>query len=187
MSDLLRCLIDIWAFVWPLRLVREWEKGVCYRFGRYRRTVDPGCYFVVPFFSQILPVEIVPILLQTALQTCTLRDKRALTYSALITVQVEDPAAALNGVDQWPESTLELVSGQISETLAEEDPTGFDDPSRGKRKNLMDRIAAAADAETKAFGVRVRRVRFNNFAVGVRTLRLLIDRATTTEHLMKVA
>ncbi|HET6576476.1 MAG TPA: SPFH domain-containing protein [Fimbriiglobus sp.] len=183
MSDLIRLLIEIWAAVWPFRLVRSWQQGVWFVCGRYWRTVGPGCWPVVPFFMELRPVEVVPSIWATPLQAITLRDKRALTYSAMVTVRVEDPAAALNLVDEWPESTLELVSGQLSETLAEVDPEGFDDPSYKKRANLMERIREAADAETRKFGVRVEKVRFNNFAVGVRTVRLLIDRATTADHL----
>ena len=183
MSDLIRVLIELWTAVWPFRVVRPWQAGVWFVWGRCWKTVGSGVWPIVPFFMELRAVEIVPSIWSTPLQVVTLRDKRTLTYSAMVTVRVENPADALNMVDEWPESTLELVSGQLSETLAEVDPEGFDDPSYKKRANLMERIREAADAETRKFGVRVERVRFNNFAVGVRTFRLLMDRATTAEHL----
>lgn len=125
-------------------------------------------------------VSVVPTIFCTPLQTVTLRDSRALTFSATITVQVEDPALAWNAVDQWHETTVELVSGLLSERLADVEPERFD-PARGKRGRLLEELTKAADESTSAFGVRVHTIRFSNFAVGVRTIRLLTEKATLTD------
>jgi site-specific DNA-methyltransferase (adenine-specific) len=180
-SDLIRVLVDVWVHLWPFRVVHTWQRGVYYVAGRYWRTVPPGVWPVVPFFTDLRPVDVVAGIWATPLQTITLRDGRALTYSAMITVRVEDAAAALNLVMDWSESTLELVSGILSERLADAEPERFD-PARGKRDRLLEAIRAAADDGTRAFGVRVDAVRFSNFAVGVRTLRLLTERATPQGH-----
>lgn len=176
MAELLRLLLDLLERLAPAAKVNPWEVGVVSIWGRYWRTVRPGIYPVIPWLVDVHCVSIVPAIHGTPLQTITLRDGRALTFSATVTVQVDDAARAWNTVDRYAESTMELVSALLAEHLADVDPDRFD-PARGKRDRLLAELASEADAETQRFGVRVRAIRFGNFAVGVRTLRLLTEPA----------
>lgn len=180
MSELLRILIDIWVFIWPLKIVRAWEQGVWYVCGRYWRTVGPGCHPILPFFMELRPVIVTPGAWGTPLQTITLRDGKALTYSAMATLFVEDAALAMNAVTEWPETSMEVVAGLLSEQLADVDPSRFD-AARGKRDRLIEELRKEADDATRKFGVRVQSLRFTNFMLGVRAYRHLIDRSTFSE------
>lgn len=182
MAELLHLILEVLKFLWPLRLVDQWERGVWYVCGHYWRTVGPGVFPVLPWFMEVRPVNMVPAIHGTPLQTVTLRNKAQLTYSATVTVQVEDPAKALNEVDQWHETVIELVAGTLAERLAEADPERFD-PDRRKRQRLLEELRAELDGEAQKWGVRVRVLRFNNFAIGVRTHRLLVERATMRDSL----
>jgi regulator of protease activity HflC (stomatin/prohibitin superfamily) len=177
MPELIRALAELLQSLWPLRSVWQWQRGVYYVCGRYWRTVGPGVWPVIPWFVDVRPVNVAPAIHHTALQTVTLRDGRTLVFSATITSEVEDAAAAYNRVDRWGEAVVELVAGLLSERLADADPARFD-PSPGGRGALVEELRAEADAATAAFGVRVRALRFGNFAVGVRAYRLMGDVAT---------
>lgn len=177
MAELLRLILDTLAHLSPLQLVEPWQRAVWLVAGRHWRTVGPGIYPLIPYLMEVRPIDVVPAIYTTPLQTVTLRDKRTLTYSATFTVRVEDPAAAVCRVDYWPETTLELVSGLLAERLADVDPDRFD-PARGKRDRLLEELRAEADAATALFGVRVQAIRFTNFALGIRALRLLTEPAT---------
>ena len=176
MVELLQLLIQLAERLFPFRKIEQWETGVVSVLGRYWRTVGPLTYPVIPYLVDIHPVSVVPAIHGTPLQTITLRDGRALTFSATVTVQVDDAAKAWNTVERYAESTMELVSALLAEHLADVDPDRFD-PARGKRDRLLAELASEADAETVKFGVRVRAIRFGNFAVGVKTLRLLTEPA----------
>lgn len=180
MTDLLRLLVDVFGLLWPFRVVRAWEHGVQYVWGRYWRTVGPGVYPVIPWFMDVLPVSVVPSAWGTPLQTITLRDGRTLTFSALATLRVVDPAAALNEVQEWQETTMEVVSGILANRLAEEETDSFKS-EYGRRKNLLERLRKEAAEEATKYGISVEMIRFTNFAVGLRAHRLLLDRATYAE------
>lgn len=177
MPDLIRALVDLLQMLWPFRLVWQWQRGVYYVCGRSWRTVGPGVWPSVPWFMDVRAVNVCPGIYQTPLQTVTLRDGRLLSFSATATAEVEDPVAVWNKVERWTETTVELVSGLLSDRLADADPARFD-PAPGVRAELVEELRAAADAETARFGVRVRAIRFANFALGVRTYRLLNEQAT---------
>lgn len=176
MTDLIRLLVEVLTYLWPFRQVAHWQHGVCYILGRYVWTVPPGCWPVVPYFTDVRPVDMVPAIYGTPLQTITLKDGRALTYSATVTAKVFDAAKALNDVDHWPETLVEMVAGMISERLAGVDPARFD-AGRGVRARLLEELREELDKGSVAYGVNVQAVRFANFAV-VETLRLLTEPAT---------
>lgn len=176
MPDLVRLLLELLQTLSPLRLVWQWQRGLYYVCGRYWRTVGPGCWPVVPWLVDVKPVGVVPAIYNTPLQTVTLRDGRALAFTATITAEIENAAEAWNRVERVAESTVELVAGILADRLADADPGRFD-PAPGKREVLIEELRAEADRATAEFGVRVRAIRFANFVLGVRTYRLLGEQA----------
>lgn len=180
MTDLIRLIVEIVQLLFPFRLVSPWERGVFYVFGRTWLTVGAGCYPVLPWFMDIRKVLVKPQPWPIPLQGITLRDGRHLTFSATATLTVFDPVAALENVAEWQESSMEKISGLISDELAVVDTQRFE-PSYGKRSNLIEELRKKANEMTSEFGVRVDKIQFPNFLIGVRTYRLLVERATFTE------
>jgi regulator of protease activity HflC (stomatin/prohibitin superfamily) len=176
MADLLLKLIDHLAAIVPLRIVRHWERGVYLVAGKHRGTVGPGLKLVIPGICEIIRVAVTPEVYTTPLQTITLRDGSALTFSASAVVIVTDAAKAYLELGHYIETVQELVAAILSEGLADAEPERFD-PARGKRDRLLDEQRRKINAELDRYGLRVESLRLNNFARGVRTVRLLLDRA----------
>lgn len=174
MADLLQVIVNIVQFLWPFREVEQWERGVYYVFGHYWITVGPGRWPVIPYFMDVRAVSIVPAIVTTPMLTITLTDGRTLTFSAAATVEVADAADALNLIDDYTETTQELLGARIAEKLAEVDAGRLD---TGSRKRLLTDLTRWIDDETRQYGVRVTALRFTNFAVNLRTYRLLTDSA----------
>lgn len=180
MGDLARILVEVLTLLWPVRLVHQWERGVRYVCGRYWSTVGPGAKLVLPWFTEVRVVPAVPSVWGTPLQTITLKDGKALSFSAMATIRVTDPALALNAVEEWPETTMETVSGVLADRLAEVESAEFS-PAYKRRAKLIEELRGEVNKATSAFGVEVEAIRFNNFMIGVRVYRLLNDRATYSE------
>lgn len=177
MGDFLRVLVEIAGYIWPFEIIQAWQIGLRYRFGRFVRVLPPGLYFRCPYFAKIIDVDVVPKPVSAPLQTVTLRDKQSCAFSPTIVIQVEDPRAAIEGVDNYGESVIEYTTGYLAEHFQNADPEAVTD-SIIKRRNLVEKARQAADDECSRFGVRVLSIRFTNFALGFRSYRHLIDRAT---------
>jgi regulator of protease activity HflC (stomatin/prohibitin superfamily) len=175
-TDLLRLILDTLQAISPVRPVFAWERGVYLVCGRYWRTVGPGLWPVVPVLVEIRKLVTVPEIYPLPLQSVTLRDRSTLTYSASITVIVTDPHLAYCSVGHWSETVSELAAGVLSEGFADADPERFD-PARGKRDRLLAELRKQINEACCDYGLSVTALRLNNFVKGVRTLRLLVDRA----------
>ncbi len=177
MEGLLRLILDFMRELTPFRVVWTWQTGLYYVAGRYQWTCKPGLKLVIPWLCEVRCVSVVPEIETTPLQTVTLRDGKTLTYSASLTLKVVDAAKAWNNVGHYSETAVELAAGVISSMLGEEDPVRIIDPSRSKRANMLDDIRGEINSLLVGYGLEVLALRLNNFALGVPTLRLLMDKS----------
>jgi regulator of protease activity HflC (stomatin/prohibitin superfamily) len=173
-TDLFRLLIDAIAYVWPFRKISEWEHGCYYICGRYWKTLGRGVYPVVPWFFEIIEVSMVPAIIGTGRQDITLRDGRTLSFSATAWACVTDAAKATNGVDDYRETTQELLTSVLADKLVSVDAERLETEKRGR---LLTDLQKWAQAEAEPFGIDISKVRFTSFVLGARTYRVITDQS----------
>lgn len=174
MSDLLRVLGEWIAFLWPLRKVIQWDRGLLYRNGRFRRELGPGVYPILPWFHEIRMFSVVPGIVQTPRLDLTLSDGKMVTLQASATVRVVDLAKAVNTVDAYMETTQELITAVLAEKVAEVAADRLSPEKRGRLLGDLRRWVAEAAAE---YGVEVSKLRFTTLVMNPRPFRLLGDTA----------
>lgn len=172
MSEFLRLALDSIAYLWPFRVVMEWERCAYYVCGHFWKTMGPGLKIVVPFFTELQQEGVVPTVFVTPLQSIMLKDGGTLTFSATITLSVVDLGKAYNSVMKWEQTALELASGLLAEKLADTD-TGLFEPE--KRGRLVAGCRTAIGNALADYGVKVSALRFNNFVRNMRVYRLFND------------
>lgn len=171
-GDFLRVLLDSIHFLWPFRIVQHWERAGYYIFGRWWREVGPGLYVVVPFFTDLIAVNCATKPRTTGREDITLKNGAVLSFAATATVRVVDVYKALNNVDDYHQSTEELVGSFLAEQLADVDPERLE-PS--KRKALFRKLQNDVAGEAAEYGVEVTKLRFTSFVTNLKTVRLLMD------------
>lgn len=175
MSDLFKAIIDALTYFWPFRLVHAYERGGYYVCGHWWREVGPGLKVVVPWFTDVTIATTVPALVSTGREDITLSDGKTLSFSAMATLRVVNVKQALNEIDNYHESTRELIGSFLAEKLAEVDTVRLSPERRGAYVSLLQRQLAREAAE---FGIEITKLRFTSFVLSVRTIRLLMD----TDH-----
>lgn len=177
-------VIEFLERFWPLVKVDHCERGTLYVLGKARRSylwikqpLNPAVYAIIPWFMEITTVSVVPTPISSPLLNITLRDGRTLSYSVTAIVRVTDPWKALNEIDDYTESTAELVASRVSEKLAEVDGSRVDPENR---KRLLTDLKRWINDDTNAFGVEVVDLRFTNFAINQKAYRLLTDTALSS-------
>jgi hypothetical protein len=175
-TELWRFLIELVQTLWPLREVEQWERGVRFWCRRPVGTVGPGLHMVLPYFGDVRAVSTVPAVITTPLLTITLSDGATCTYGLSATVGVTDPQAALCEVDDYTETSQELLTSIPAEALATMDTARLAHDARGR---LLAALRTRANTHTQRFGVEVRELRFTTFALNLRTYRLLTDSGAT--------
>lgn len=185
MGEFLRVLLDSFAYLWPFRLVEQYERGVYYVCGRRveipRWMGGPDCkpgipWPILPFFCEVRTVTTVRDVIATPIQTVTCRDGGTLTFSCTVSIEVEDANLAYNAVHQYAETVKEDVSAIMAEKLAEVEVDRFAPDARGR---LVGGCRQALTAQLAAYGVRVTGLRLNNFVRNIPVGRLFNDQLYT--------
>lgn len=174
-ADWLQPLVELVAFLWPGRLVKQWQRGARYRFGRYIREVGPGIYWVVPWFTEVTEVDVCEAIIGTDRLDVTLSDGSLLSFTATAVVQVVDVRAALNDVEQYRETAKEALAAVLADRLAAVDAARLE---HGSRKRLLTDLLRWVADELQPYGIAVRKVRFTSFILNARAHRLITEQQT---------
>jgi hypothetical protein len=177
----LRVLLDSIAYLWPFRIVKVWDEAGYYIGGRMWRKASAngglfrrGIYFVVPFFTDVVDRSRVPAMIRTARIDLTLDDGTTLTAIATAWARMVDFDKAVNGVDDFYETSQETFAAVVAERLAEVDVERL---SPSKRKRWLTDLTRWVNEETMVYGVEVTNVRFTTFVLKVKTYRFMQDLA----------
>lgn len=177
MGDLLRVLLDAIQYIWPFRIVREWERANFYVCGRYWKEVGPGVYPVVPWFMDVHSNSIAPGIVSTRRQDITLADGTILSFAASAWAQVVSMNLAVNRVDDYTQTVREVVEAVLADRLAAVDVERL---ASDKRARLLSDCRRWIQEECTPFGVEVSKVRFTSFLTRVKAHRLLVDQVQDT-------
>lgn len=175
MSELVRLFIDVATFLWPFRIVWQWEAGAYYVCGFYLFEVGTGLWPVVPFFCDVKTVNAVVDNLPTKEQTIELQDGSTLTFTASAKLVVVNSHLALNNVVDHEENVVDDIGAVLADTLADLPPERLDPE---KRRSLLRRCLLDVNKEVGEYGMEVRRLRFTNFIRNIGTHRLFTSGIT---------
>lgn len=172
MEGIVRLIFDVVQYIWPFEIIMEWERGEYFVFGRHVGSVGRGCWPYIPFFMQVRSVDVVPDVFITNEQTIDLKDGETLTFTATIRLEVFNAKDALLNVQEYEESAVEDAAAILAAVLAESDT---EELSIDNRDALLKRCRTAINKEVKVYGVRVLRVRLNNFIRNIHAFRHFND------------
>jgi regulator of protease activity HflC (stomatin/prohibitin superfamily) len=179
MLNWVQTLIEVIKYIWPFRIVHQWERGVYYVFGRCVGTVPAFVWPIIPYFCDVKPTSVVPGIISTPLLTITTKDgKGTVTFSAAATVRVADPRKAWNNVDTVAETVREMLAAVTAHELSLVDPGRLDGDSR---RRLITSMIGWLNSEMDFMGCEVSALRFTNFVVNMRAYRFMTDTALLTE------
>src|SRR6059058_1087993 len=118
-----------------VRVVKQYEKGVIFRFGRVTGSLDPGFRVIIPFVDVMHRVSLRIITMPIQSQGIITRDNVSVDVSAVAYFRVVDAVKSVvaienvyAAIDQIAQTTLRKVVGQhtLDETLSETDRINLD-------------------------------------------------------------
>lgn len=133
------------------RILREYERGVIFRWGKLRGAKGPGLIFLIPFIDRMVRMDLRVITIDVPKQEIMTRDNVPATVDAVVYFRVVDPEAAVVKVMDYlkassliSQTTLRKVLGQseLDELLAH-------------REKINLQLQEIIDRQTAPWGVKV--------------------------------
>lgn len=158
-----------------VRVVREWERGVLLRFGRFDHIKMPGIRFVWPIIDKMIVIDTRVVTMDVPKQEIITRDNVSVNVDAVVFFQVVNAEFAVTKVENWvratsltAQTTLRSVIGQaeLDELLSERDKINM---------KLQDII----DMATEPWGIKVTAVEVRDVTLPESMKRSMANQAET--------
>ncbi len=137
-----------------LKILKEYERGVIFLFGRFQSVKGPGIILVFPVVQQMMRVDLRVMVLDVPPQDVISRDNVSVKVNAVIYFRIIDPEKATIQVAQVYEATSQLAQTTLRSVLGRHDL----DDMLAERDKLNHDIQTILDQHTDAWGIKVSNV-----------------------------
>ena len=134
-----------------VRVVQEYERGVLFVFGRCRGAKGPGIFFVPPFVSRIVRVNLQTQAVPVASQQVITKDNVTVGVDAVAYFRVKDPVASVVKIQNWFNASQLVAQTSLRAIIGRHEL----DQLLGERDRINQELKVALDEQTESWGIEV--------------------------------
>jgi regulator of protease activity HflC (stomatin/prohibitin superfamily) len=134
-----------------IRVVQQYERGVIFVLGRLTGAKGPGVFFVPPFISRIIKVDLRIVTLTVPPQEVITRDNVTIKVTAVVYFYVVNPAAAVVNVMNFIQATTQIGQTTLRNVLGQSEL----DELLSQRNKINRDLQSIIDEHTERWGVKV--------------------------------
>ncbi len=156
-----------------LRIVKEYERGVIYTFGKYTGTRHPGLNLVIPILQEMLKVDMRVRTEDIPAQDVISKDNVSVRVNAVVYYRVIEPSFAINRVEDFGQATSQLAQTTLRSVLGKHDL----DDMLAKRDQLNKDVQEILDTQTDGWGIKVTNVEIKHVDIDPTMVRAIAKQA----------
>jgi len=134
-----------------LRVVQQYERGVIFVLGRLLGARGPGLFWVPPFISRMVKVDLRIVTLNVPPQEVITRDNVTVKVTAVVYFYVENPANAVVHVVDFIQATTQIGQTTLRNVLGQSEL----DELLSQRNKINQQLQTIIDEHTERWGVKV--------------------------------
>lgn len=147
-------LIPPWGIlVWlySVRIVQEYERGVIFRLGRLVGARGPGLFLILPIVERMVKVDLRIVTMDVPSQEAITRDNVTVKVNAVVYFRVMNPEDAVVKVVDHFRATSQISQTTLRSVLGQSDL----DELLSERERINQRLQQIIDEQTEPWGVKV--------------------------------
>lgn len=134
-----------------IRILREYERGVIFRFGRLRGARGPGIFLIIPFVDKMIKVDLRTITLDVPPQDIITMDNVPVKVNAVAYFRVMDPQKAIVEIENYKLATSQIAQTTLRSILGQAEL----DDLLSRREKINQELQKIIDEQTDPWGVKV--------------------------------
>jgi len=142
------------ALVFSVRIIKQYEKGLIIRLGRYDHTADAGLVFLLPFIDSLTRVDMREQLINVLPQSVITADNVVVTVDAVIYYKVVDPVKAEFEISNFNAAATTLAQTNLRNLIGDKQL----DETLTARDVINTSLREVLDESTNPWGVKVTKV-----------------------------
>lgn len=156
-----------------VKITRQYDRAVIFRFGRLSGIKGPGIFLIMPFVDQIVRVDLRIRQLDVPKQTIITRDNISVDVDAVIYYHVKDATKAIVEVEDYEGATALIAQTMLRDVLGQNDL----DMILSDREALNQKIQTTLEIVTNPWGITVDVVTIRDIALPENMLRAIARQA----------
>jgi regulator of protease activity HflC (stomatin/prohibitin superfamily) len=145
----------VWVALQNIRVIKQFERGVVYRFGRVQSRVrPPGLTWLIPIVDRLQKVNMQIITLPVPAQDGITRDNVTVRVDAVIYFKVEDPVRAAVDVQDYMSAIAQVAQTSLRSIIGK---SNLDD-LLSNRERLNQGLELLIDSPALGWGIHIDRV-----------------------------
>lgn len=170
-------LFLIFVLFSSIRVISQWERGVRFRLGKYKDTLEPGLRFVIPIFDSVRRVDIRVITIDIQRQQVITKDNVPLMINGVLYFKVNDPAAAIVKVQEYQYAMTQYAQTALRDVVGSR---SLDDVLT-ERESIGKQIEEIVDKATDPWGIQVTDIKLQDVDMP-EDLKRLMSRQASSER-----
>lgn len=158
-----------------IRVIREWDRGVLLRFGRFDHVKMPGIRFVWPVIDKIMIIDTRVVTMDVPKQEIITRDNVSVMVDAVIFFQVVNAEFAVTKVENWVKATSLLSQTMLRSVIGQCEM----DELLAERDKINMRLQTIIDERTEPWGIKVTAVEVRDVILPETMKRAMANQAET--------
>ena len=156
-----------------LRILREYERAVVFRLGRYVGTRGPGLIFLVPFIERMVKVSLRTIAMDVQPQDVITKDNVSVRVNAVLYFRVMEPERSIIEVEDFLFATSQLAQTTLRSVVGQAEL----DELLSKREKLNAQVQTILDEATDPWGIKVTTVEMKDVDLPMEMKRAMAKQA----------
>lgn len=144
-------VVVLLVIVNAIKILREWERGVILRLGKYQAVRGPGIIVVWPVIERMYRINTRVVTVDVPPQDVITKDNVTMSVNAVVFFRVLSPREAVVNVEDFYSATYQKAQTVLRNVLGQSDL----DELLTERDSINTRLQSILDAETDQWGIKV--------------------------------
>ncbi|HUS74980.1 MAG TPA: slipin family protein [Methanothrix sp.] len=151
LSTLIALMVAFIILSQAIKIVREYERVVIFRLGRFSGVKGPGIFFIIPIIDRVMLLDLRVFTIDVTKQVVITKDNVSVEVDAVIYYRVVDPSRAIIQVENYKVATSLLAQTTLRDVLGQIEL----DDLLSKRDELNKKLQEILDRHTDPWGIKV--------------------------------
>jgi regulator of protease activity HflC (stomatin/prohibitin superfamily) len=156
-----------------IKVLKEYERGVIFRLGRFQSVRGPGLIIVIPVIEVMVKRDLRVIVMDVPTQDVISRDNVSVKVNAVVYFRIIDPEKAVIQVENVFEATSQLAQTTLRSVLGQHEL----DEMLAERDKLNSDIQSILDRQSDAWGIKVSNVEIKHVDLDESMIRAIAAQA----------
>jgi len=156
-----------------IKVMREYERGVIFRLGRYSQTKGPGLIILIPFVDKMIKVSLRTLVMDVPSQDIVTKDNISVKVNAVVYFRVLQPEKAVIEVQDFLFATSQIAQTTLRSVLGQSEM----DELLTERDEINKKLQVIIDDHTEPWGIKVSNVEVKQIDLPIEMQRAMARQA----------